>query len=150
MFLLCILDFIMEIRGVSWNVNGTRKFLANLAVVSFLSAFTVVFLQETFETKSQPATENLFLRGFTERHVFATQGPWGRGSGGMKILLDTRRFGGGSVRRIPAVHDNLLVVRWRPDAGGPGLLLFNVYIPRHDPSGTFPRFFASDSCLVVS
>ncbi len=127
----------MEIRGVSWNVNGTRKFIANLAVVAFLSAFTVVFLQETFETESQPATEHLFLRGFTERHVYATQGPRGRGSGGLKTFLDSRRFGGGSVRRIPAVHDNLLAVRWRPDAGGPGLLLLNVYIPRHDPTGNF-------------
>jgi exonuclease III len=127
----------MEIRGVSWNVNGTRKFLSNLAVVAFLSAFTVVFLQETFETEFQPATEHLFLRGFTERHIFASRGPRGRGSGGLKTFIDSRQFSSGSIRRIPTVHDNFLAVRWRPQEMDIGVLFLNVYVPRHDPSGIF-------------
>jgi exonuclease III len=134
-FSLRSIGFKMEIRGVSWNVNGTRKFIANLAVVAFLSAFTVIFLQETFETESQPPTEHLFLRGFTERHVYATRGPRGRGSGGLKTFIDSRQFGSGSIRRIPAVHDTCLAVRWRPEAHDSGVLFLNVYVPRHDPSG---------------
>jgi exonuclease III len=126
----------MEIRGVLWNVNGTCKFIANLAVMALLSAFTVIFLQETFETESQPSTKHLFLRGFTERHVYATGGPRGRGSGGLETFIDSRQFGDGSIRRIPTVQDTFLAVRWHPETLDTGVLFLNVYVPRHDPSGT--------------
>ncbi len=125
----------MEIRGVTWNVNGTRKFIANLAVVAFLSAFTVVFLQETFETKFQSTSEVLSLRGFTKHDVFARRGPRGRGSSGLKTFIDSRQFSSGTIRRIPTVHDNFLAVRWRPADVDVGVLFLNVYVPRHDPSG---------------
>lgn len=140
----------MEIRGVSWNVNGTRKFISNLAVVAFLSAFTVVFLQETFETEFQPASEHLFLHGFTERHVFAKRGPRGRGSGGLKTFIDSRQFSSGTIRRVPTIHDNFLAVRWRLEVVDVGILFLNVYVPRHDPSGTLPKCVCDDVAGLYS
>ncbi len=123
------------IRGVSWNVNGTKKFIANLAVISFLSAFTVIFLQETFKVDFQPPSEHLSLNGFSERHVFAERGLRGRGKGGLKTFIDSRVFGSGSIRRITSV-DGMLALRWRPESHDVGFLFLNVYVPRHDASGS--------------
>jgi hypothetical protein len=115
-------------------MNGAKKFIANLAVISFLSAFTVILLQETFEVDFQPPSEHLTLRGFIERHEFAKRGPRGRGKGGLKTFIDGRLFGSASVRRVASGQDGLLAVRWRPASHDSGILFLNVYVPCHGSS----------------
>jgi hypothetical protein len=92
-------------------------------------------LQETFEVDFQPPSEHLSLRGFIERHEFASRGPRGRGKGGLKTFIDSRAFGSGSVRCITSV-DGMLAVRWRPESHDARVLFLNVYVPRHDAAGS--------------
>jgi exonuclease III len=57
----------MNFRGVTWNLNGTRKFLANLAVLGFLATFRVIFMQETFKVSGGLPSLDLALPGFVPR-----------------------------------------------------------------------------------
>ncbi len=124
----------MNFRGITWNLNGTRKYLANTAVLAFLSTFAVIFLQETFETGSSRPYDDLSLPGFVPREIRATRGPLGRGKGGLKTLLNGRLFGHGSIVTVPTLFEDLLIVRWS-DSQGPGLLFLNIYVPRHADEG---------------
>jgi hypothetical protein len=124
----------MNFRGVTWNLNGTRKFLANTAVLLFLSAFGIIFLQETFEIVGSRPCDDLNLPGFIPRERRATRGTRGRGKGGLKTLLNGRLFGHGLIDNVSSLIEDILVVRWS-DGQQPGLLLVNVYVPRHADDG---------------
>jgi exonuclease III len=124
----------MNFRGVTWNLNGTRKYLSNLAVLAFLATFGVIFLQETFETAGSLASSDLTLPGFVPRERRATRGPIGRGKGGLKTLLNGRLFGHGRITEIASALDDMLVVRWSVD-NRPGILFVNLYVPRHSEDG---------------
>jgi exonuclease III len=125
----------MNFRGVTWNLNGTRKFLVNTAVLAFLSTFAVIFLQETFEVPGARPCHDLNLQGFVPRERRATRGPLGRGVGGLKTFLNGRLFGHGLITEIGTLLENVLVVRWSDDSN-PGILFINVYVPRHSDDGT--------------
>ncbi len=125
----------MNFRGVTWNLNGTRKFLVNTAALAFLASFAVILLQETFEVSGAPPRDTLVLDGFIPREKYATRGPRGRGSGGLKTLLNGRVFGHGLISEVTTLFENLLVVRWSSDQNQ-GILFVNVYVPRHSDHGT--------------
>ncbi len=124
----------MNVRGVTWNLNGTRKFLANTAVLAFLSTFSVIFLQETFEVSGSRPADDLNLPGYVPRDRRATRGPRGRGVGGLKTLLNGRVFGHGLITEVNTLLEDLLVVRWSANQE-PGFLFLNIYVPRHSESG---------------
>ncbi len=125
----------MNFRGVTWNLNGTRKYLVNTAVLAFLATFAVVFLQETFEVTGGRPSRDLNLPGYVPRERRATRGARGRAIGGLKTLLNGRVFGHGLITEIATLLPEILVVRWSPDRG-PGILFVNVYVPRHSDDGT--------------
>jgi exonuclease III len=119
---------------VTWNLNGTRKFLANTAVLAFLATFSVIFLQETFEVSGARPADDLNLPGYVPRERRATRGHLGRGVGGLKTLLNGRVFGHGLITEVNTLLEDLLVVRWSADRE-PGFLFLNIYVPRHSESG---------------
>ncbi len=124
----------MNFRGVTWNLNGTRKYLSNLAVLGFLATFGVIFLQETFEIAGSSSQFDLTLPGFVPRERRAVRGPIGRGKGGLKTFLNGRLFGHGLITEIPSPFDDMLMVRWTVDSR-PGILFINLYVPRHADDG---------------
>ncbi len=126
----------MNFRGLTWNLNGTRKYLSNVAVLAFLATFAVVFLQETFEVSGARPQDDLNLPGFIPRDQRATRGPRGRGRGGLKTLLNGRVFGHGVITTIPTLLEDILIVRWSRDQS-PGILLVNIYVPRHADEGKY-------------
>jgi hypothetical protein len=129
----------MNFRGVTWNLNGTRKYLVNTAVLAFLTTFAVVFLQETFEVTGGAASRDLHLPGFIPRERRATRGPLGRAVGGLKTLLNGRVFGHGLIVEIASLLPDVLLTRWSPQQG-PGILFVNVYVPRHSDDGIKSNF----------
>jgi hypothetical protein len=129
----------MNFRGVTWNLNGTRKYLVNTAVLAFLATFAVVFLQETFEVTGGAASRDLHLPGFVPRERRATRGPLGRAVGGLKTFLNGRVFGHGLITEVATLLPDVLVTRWSQDQG-PGIIFVNVYVPRHSDDGTYLSF----------
>ena len=121
----------MELKAITWNVNGTRKFLSNIAVCAFLVSFGVIFLQETFERLNEESPLN--LPGYISRAIPADYDGIGRPIGGIKTFLSTKIFGNGVIEKKDALVPNLLVVRWTSDDPdlSKGVLFLNVYIPRH-------------------
>ncbi len=130
----------MNFRGVTWNLNGTRKFLANVSVLAFLATFGVIFLQETFETANTRIQDRFAPPGFIPRERFAVPGPAGHPKAGLKTLFNARLFGHGLIRELDTPLDHLLVVRWSSDQG-PGFLFANVYVPRYS-QGMFAYWFS--------
>ncbi len=124
----------MNFRGLTWNLNGTRKYLTNVAVLAFLSTFAVIFLQETFEVSGTRPQDDLNLPGYIPREQRATRGPRGRGKGGLKTLLNGRVFGHGTISNIPTLVQDVLIVRWSVDQS-PGIVFINIYVPRHADEG---------------
>ncbi len=149
---------IMNFRGLTWNLNGTRKFLANVAVLAFLATFGVIFLQETFEVAGGASRFDLVLPGFVPRERRASRGPRGRASGGLKTFLNGRLFGHGLITEVPSSFDEVLITRWA-EGNRPGILFVNVYVPRHSEEGTehswmmdvvcFPQVFSHSNFLFL-
>ncbi len=116
-----------ELRVLSWNVNGVRKFSNLPSELKFLEQHDVILLQETFAREDN---ELLELRGFLGNHARAVPTDQNRNRWGLSSLFRITTFADGFVERLPSPCDWILPSRWR-QPGSPGLIVINLYIPVH-------------------
>jgi exonuclease III len=115
-----------DLRVLSWNVNGVKKFANFPAEQTFIAQHDVVLLQETFSRDDKDLFE---LRGFLGHHARAIPTDR-RNRWGQSTLFRTSTFADGFLERLPSPCDWLLLSRWR-QPGCAGLIVMNVYIPLH-------------------
>jgi exonuclease III len=121
----CVERVTKDLRIVSWNVNGVRKFNHLPAEIEFWRSHDLVLLQETFSNTIEECVE---LREFMGHHSVAVPGQGRRGVWGLKTLFKTRTFAEGFWERLLSPCDWILISRWSVP-GQPGLLVVNVYLP---------------------
>jgi exonuclease III len=112
----------LELRCVSWNINGAQKFTSLTPELSYMENFDVILLQETFTLSPE---NGLDLIGYIPYHVLGRL-TGGRPSWGLSTLLRIDSFTGGTLRPLPSPMDWLQVTRWRRPSDK-GLLIINVY-----------------------
>ncbi len=116
----------VELKCLSWNVNGVSKFSSLLPELRFLEEFDAVFLQETFTT----SPENGFnLAGFIPYHAMGRV-TGGCPSWGLTTLLRIDTFVGGTMKPLQSPLDWLQVTRWRSPSDR-GILFVNIYVAVH-------------------
>lgn len=119
-----------EVRVVSWNVNGVKKFRHLPTQRAFLSGHDVILLQETFAYDDAELFE---LPGFLGHHARAIPTGNSRHRWGLTTLFRTSTFADGYLEKLFSPCDWLLASRWR-QPGLPGLIVLNVYVPLHSRS----------------
>jgi exonuclease III len=112
----------IDLRGVSWNVNGVQKLKVANRDLQFLASFDIILLQETFST-TRDAT--LDLHGYIPHHQLGRRHQWGLSS-----LFKIETFTGGTLHRIACPVEWLIVSRWRQSTDL-GLIVVNAYVPTH-------------------
>jgi hypothetical protein len=110
-------------------VNGVEKLRASTKDIEFLSAFDIIFLQETYSGSFETVLD---IAGYIPHHQLGRPTPrrvyhhqWG-----VSTLLRIEAFVGGVIRRIPSPVDWLVASRWCPGTDV-GLLMINIYLPAH-------------------
>lgn len=137
----------MELKIISWNVNGSKKLHLFPRVLALLFSASVVLLQETFETEDPGFSPPGFIRFANKATATA-----GRPSKGISSLFLQSKFAGGAFTNLDLGIDWLLITRWVPQGSARGVVFVNVYIPRHSSGfappdiGTF--FQACDDLLT--
>jgi exonuclease III len=112
----------VNLRVVSWNVNGVQKLKVANHELKFLGSFDVVFLQETFATTPD---STLDLHGFIPHHQLGRRHQWGLSS-----LFRINALTGGTLHRLPCPFDWLVISRWRQETDL-GCVFVNAYLPTH-------------------
>jgi hypothetical protein len=119
----------LDLKCVSWNVNGAAKFSALTPELHYLKQFDIVILQETFTTSPENGID---LTGFIPFHVV------GRSTGGCRLwrlstLLKIDTFVGGTLKQVHSPMDWIQVTRWRTDSDR-GILIVDIYVAVHTAS----------------
>jgi exonuclease III len=120
--LLVIQVTAINLRGISWNVNGVQKLKVANRELQFLVSFDIILLQETFSTTRD---STLDLHGFIPHHQLGRHHQWGLSS-----LFKIDAFTGGTLHRIACPFEWLIVSRWRQSTDL-GFLVVNAYVPTH-------------------
>ncbi len=116
----------LDLKCVSWNVNGAAKFSALTPELRYLEQFDVVLLQETFTTSPE---NGLDLAGFIPFHVMGRV-TGGCPSWGLSTLLKIDTFVGGTLKPVRSPMDWIQVTRWRTESDR-GILFINIYVAVH-------------------
>jgi exonuclease III len=117
---------VRDLRVLSWNVNGVKKFVNYPSEQRFFAQHDLILLQETF---SREENELFELRRFLGHHARAIPTDR-RNRWGLSTLFRTTTFADGFLEQLPSPCDWLLLSRWR-QPGCPGLIVMNIYAPLH-------------------